>query len=57
MKCFYCKSKLSPTCTQDICDACLFHLDDEDSEYDEVLQKDIEALVNKTGVTPARFLE
>lgn len=57
MKCFYCKSKLSTTCIQDICDACLFHLDDEDSEYDEVLQKDIEALVNKTGVTPARFLE
>ena len=57
MKCFYCKCKLPSNSVSDICENCLFHLDDDDSDYDDDLQKDIEAIVNKTGVTPARFVE
>lgn len=57
MKCFYCKCKLPQNSISDICENCLFHVDDTDSDYDDNLQDDIEALVNKTGVTPARFIE
>lgn len=57
MNCFYCKRKLQSTSVTDICEECLFHLDDDEVDYDDDLQKDIEAIVNKTGVTPARFLE
>jgi|APGre2960657404_1045060.scaffolds.fasta_scaffold00061_25 predicted amidophosphoribosyltransferase len=57
MKCFYCKSNLPSNSVSDICENCLFHLDDDDSDYDDNLQKDIEAILNKTGATPARFIE
>jgi len=57
MKCFYCKAKLSSDSLTDICEDCLFKVDDEDFEYDDNVKQDIEAIVNKTGVTPARFIE
>jgi hypothetical protein len=57
MRCFYCKEKLSRDAESDICDICLFHVDDVEQEYDEDIQRDIEAIVNKAGITPARFIE
>lgn len=65
MKCFRCKCKIQnqlstdPSDLVDVCHSCLFIVDNTDEEdfYDFDLQNDIEAIVNKTGVTPARFLE
>lgn len=59
MKCFYCKTKLSLDSNTDVCERCSFFEDDdfEDSSYDEDLQRDIDAIVNKTGVTPRRYVE
>lgn len=57
MRCFYCKEKLSRDAESDICDICLFHVDDVEQEYDEDVQRDIEAIVNKAGITPARFID
>lgn len=57
MRCFYCKTKLPKEAESDICDVCLFHVDDIDREYDDDVQRDIEAVVNKTGLTPARYID
>lgn len=57
MRCFYCKTKLHKDAESDICDTCLFHVDDVELEYDEDIQRDIEAIVNKAGNTPARFID
>lgn len=57
MRCFYCKNKLPKEAESDICDVCLFHVDDIDREYDDDVQRDIEAVINKTGLTPARYID
>lgn len=56
MKCFYCKARLPIATESDVCETCeLFFENTED--YDEDLQRDIDAVVNKTGVTPARYID
>lgn len=57
MRCFYCRQKLFKESESDVCDECLFHLDNVEQDYDEDIQRDIEAVINKAGVTPARFIE
>lgn len=59
MKCFYCKTKLPLDADNDVCERCHFFENDEvdDPLYDEDLQRDIDAIVNKTGVTPPRYIE
>ena len=57
MKCFYCKDKLQKDIEIDVCDKCIFHLDESEYEYDEELQRDIEAVINPRGVTPRRYVE
>lgn len=57
MKCYYCKNRLHPSSVTDICEMCLFHLDDVEQEYDDRVQEDIETVINKGGVTPARYID
>lgn len=61
MKCFYCKAKLPSNSPLDICDPCLFHLDDVDTgitdSYEDEIRQEIESVMNKTGVTQPRFIE
>lgn len=56
MKCFYCKARLPVTAESDVCEVCDLFFENTE-EYDEDLQRDIEAVVNKTGVTPARYID
>lgn len=59
MKCFYCKDKLPQNSPVDICDRCLFRLDEseyEDYDQDDI-QREIEGVLYKSGATPAKFIE
>lgn len=56
MKCFYCKVKLPITTDSDVCESCELFFENTE-EYDEDLQRDIDSVVNKTGVTPPRYID
>lgn len=56
MKCFYCKTKLPVDAASDVCESCDLFFENTE-EYDEDLQREIDYVVNKTGVTPARYID
>ena len=60
MKCTNCKCVYINNINYDkrnLCQDCAVSYDlDNHSDYDEQIQQEIDSLVNRTGLTPARFL-